>query len=241
MISLIIIARLLEYPSEELWEHCDELFHEAMQANELTNEHKQQLLDTMTALLKMPFLDAQADYCTLFDRGRSTSLLLFEHVHAESRDRGQAMVDLMAQYEAAGLSLNSRELPDFLPLYLEFLAHQPHAKMLEGLQNIVPILALLAARLHQRQSHYATLFDVLISLTNSEVNTSELQDKVASEARDDTPEALDAVWQEEQITFMGDAGCSTSEQTQHQRRFAGAVTPQYLNVEALHTAGSCGD
>lgn len=56
-------------------------------------------------------LDAQAQYSELFDRGRATSLLLFEHVHGESRDRGQAMVDLLAQYEQHGLQLNSRELP----------------------------------------------------------------------------------------------------------------------------------
>lgn len=73
-------------------------------------------------------LDAQAQYSELFDRGRATSLLLFEHVHGESRDRGQAMVDLLAQYEQHGLQLNSRELPDHLPLYLEYLAQRRKAK-----------------------------------------------------------------------------------------------------------------
>lgn len=76
-------------------------------------------------LLARDLLDAQADYSQLFDRGRATSLLLFEHVHGESRDRGQAMVDLMAQYEQHGLQLDSRELPDHLPLYLEYLAQLP--------------------------------------------------------------------------------------------------------------------
>lgn len=54
--------------------------------------------------LSAPLLDKQAEWCEVFERGRATSLLLFEHVHAESRDRGQAMVDLMSQYEKAGLS-----------------------------------------------------------------------------------------------------------------------------------------
>ncbi|WP_268594516.1 nitrate reductase molybdenum cofactor assembly chaperone, partial [Escherichia coli] len=96
-----------------------------------------------------------------FDRGRATSLLLFEHVHGESRDRGQAMVDLMAQYRAAGLEIDSRELPDFLPLYLEYLASRSAAQAREGLQDIAPILALLGARLQQRESPYAVLFDLL--------------------------------------------------------------------------------
>jgi nitrate reductase molybdenum cofactor assembly chaperone len=86
-------------------------------------------------------LDAQAAYSELFDRGRATSLLLFEHVHGESRDRGQAMVDLMAQYERHGLLLDSRELPDHLPLYLEYLAQLPEEEALGGLQDVAPILA----------------------------------------------------------------------------------------------------
>ncbi|SUG14916.1 respiratory nitrate reductase 1 subunit delta [Salmonella enterica subsp. arizonae] len=62
----------------------------------------------------------------------------------ESRDRGQAMVDLMAQYEQHGLQLDSRELPDHLPLYLEYLAQLPKSEALGGLQDIAPILALLS-------------------------------------------------------------------------------------------------
>jgi nitrate reductase delta subunit len=70
-------------------------------------------------------LDRQAEWCEVFERGRATSLLLFEHVHAESRDRGQAMVDLMNQYQQAGLQIDCRELPDHLPLYLEYLSILP--------------------------------------------------------------------------------------------------------------------
>ena len=83
-------------------------------------------------LIAQDVLDVQASYSELFDRGRATSLLLFEHVHGESRDRGQAMVDLMAQYEQHGLQLDSRELPDHLPLYLEYLAQLPKSEALGG-------------------------------------------------------------------------------------------------------------
>lgn len=96
-------------------------------------------------------LDARAQYSELFDRGRATSLLLFEHVHGESRDRGRAMVDLLAQYEQHGLQLNSRELPDHLPLYLG-TAQLPQSEAVEGLKDIAPILALLSARLQQRET-----------------------------------------------------------------------------------------
>ena len=55
-------------------------------------------------------MEWQADYDSLFERGRSLSLLLFEHLHGESRDRGQAMVDLQAQYKSAGLEISLKEL-----------------------------------------------------------------------------------------------------------------------------------
>ena len=69
--------------------------------------------------------DLQERYVLLFDRTRSLSLHLFEHVHGESRDRGQAMIDLKAQYEKNGLAISASELPDFVPLFLEFLSTRP--------------------------------------------------------------------------------------------------------------------
>ncbi len=70
-------------------------------------------------------------------------------------------MDLLAQYEQHGLQLNSRELPDYLPLYLEYLSQLPQSEAVEGLKDIAPILALLSARLQQRESRYAVLFDSL--------------------------------------------------------------------------------
>jgi nitrate reductase delta subunit len=181
-------------------------------------------------LTAQDLLDAQAAYSELFDRGRATSLLLFEHVHGESRDRGQAMVDLLNQYEQHGLVLDSRELPDHLPLYLEYLAQLPESEAIGGLQDIAPILALLCARLQQRESRYAVLFEQLLKLANSALDEAKVAEKIADEARDDTPQALDAVWEEEQVKFFADQGCGESDIAAHQRRFAGAVAPQYLNI-----------
>jgi len=140
------------------------------------------------------------------------------------------MVDLMAQYREAGLEIDSRELPDFLPLYLEYLASRSKEQAAEGLQDIAPILALLGARLLQRESPYAVLFDLLLALSGSDVQAQALTSQVAKETRDDTPQALDAVWEEEQVKFLGEEGCASAQQAAHQRRFAGAVAPQYLDL-----------
>ncbi|MDK1702731.1 nitrate reductase molybdenum cofactor assembly chaperone [Serratia rubidaea] len=231
MMTLRIIARLLDYPDLALWEHQDELLAALEPACELDLHYSALLMQFIRDLCARPLLDAQADYCERFDRGRATSLLLFEHVHGESRDRGQAMVDLMAQYRADGLQIDSRELPDFLPLYLEYLASRSDEAAREGLQDIAPILALLGARLHQRGCAYGVLFDILLALSGSDIQAQALKQQVVAEARDDTPQALDAVWEEEQIKFLGEPqGCACAQQTAHQRRFAGAVAPQYLDL-----------
>lgn len=239
MMALRIIGRLLDYPDRALFAHQQELEEALASASELNAALRAQLLAVVRDFSARPLLDLQADYCELFDRGRATSLLLFEHVHGESRDRGQAMVDLLDQYRAAGLELDSRELPDFLPLYLEYLSSRSPEEAREGLVDIAPILALLSARLRQRNSRWADLLDVLLALSNSGVAAEALEPQVAQEARDDTPQALDAVWEEEQIRFLGEQGCASAQQEAHQRRFAGAVAPQYLDV-AQATTGMTG-
>ncbi|UDJ84702.1 nitrate reductase molybdenum cofactor assembly chaperone [Kosakonia oryzae] len=230
MIELVVISRLLEYPDAALWQHQQELFDALASGENLAKADAQQVGIFLRDLTAQDLLDAQSTYSELFDRGRATSLLLFEHVHGESRDRGQAMVDLLEQYERHGLLLDSRELPDHLPLYLEYLAQLPPAEAIGGLQDIAPILALLQARLQQRESHYATLFEALLSLSKTAVDNAQVAEKIAAEARDDTPQALDAVWEEEQVKFFAEQGCGDSDITAHQRRFAGAVAPQYLNI-----------
>lgn len=238
MMTLRVISRLLEYPSEALWQHRDELIEALEQSHELPVTRAVQLMMFVREYLNENLLDMQAQYCELFDRGRATSLLLFEHVHGESRDRGQAMVDLMGQYQQHGLQIDCKELPDHLPIYLEYLTVLPQQETVGGLHDIAPILALLGERLKQRESRFARLFEILLELSNSEIAAEHLSEKVASEARDDTPQALDAVWEEEQVKFFADEKTCGGEVTAHQHRFANAVTPQYLDLgTSSHVVG----
>lgn len=178
MIELVIVSRLLEYPDAALWQHQQEMFEAIAASKNLPKEDAHALGIFLRDLTAMDPLDAQAQYSELFDRGRATSLLLFEHVHGESRDRGQAMVDLLAQYEQHGLQLNSRELPDHLPLYLEYLSQLPQSEAVEGLKDIAPILALLSARLQQRESRYAVMFDLLLKLANTAIDSDKVAEKL---------------------------------------------------------------
>ncbi|UYM55951.1 nitrate reductase molybdenum cofactor assembly chaperone [Leclercia adecarboxylata] len=224
---LKIIALLIEYPDEALWESRDEALAQVAQ-------DAPRLMPFAEHYLNAPLLDRQAEWCEVFERGRATSLLLFEHVHAESRDRGQAMVDLMNQYEQAGLQLDCRELPDYLPLYLEYLSILPEAQAQEGLQNVAPILALIGGRLKQREVAQYQLFDTLLKFAGSKLSSDSVTQQVAGEKRDDTRQALDAVWEEEQVKFIEDnaTACDSSPMQQYQRRFSQDVAPQYVDVSA---------
>ena len=234
MIELVVISRLLEYPDAALWQHQQELVEALQSSSHLTAAQSQGVIDFLQQLTSQDLLDAQASYSELFDRGRATSLLLFEHVHGESRDRGQAMVDLLGQYARHGLELDSRELPDHLPLYLEYLSVLPEDQAKEGLQNVAPILALLGGRLKQRDTPWYQLFDALLLLAGSPLSSDSVTKQVGAETRDDTRQALDAVWEEEQVKFIEDnaTACDSSPLQNYQRRFSQDVAPQYVDVSA---------
>ena len=144
----------------------------------------------------------QERYVELFDRGRSLSLYLFEHVHGESRDRGQAMIDLKALYEKHGLLSASSELPDFLPLFLEFLSILPVEEAREQLGQIAHITAMLGERLRKRDAPYGVVFQALVDLALAPTVSEEGMAVSAVEDEDLIDlAALDAQWEDTPVTF----------------------------------------
>jgi len=217
---LKVLARVLEYPTEELQASKDALIAAVLEDSRLPRQNKEQLLRCVEMVCDGDLLDMQENYVGMFDKGRATSLLLFEHVHGESRDRGQAMVDLMEEYRSNGLEIDARELPDYLPLFLEYLSTRPLDEIQNWLEDIHHILGLLGERLYQRESFYHVVMDSLLTLSGRVANRQELARIVASEERDDTPEALDKVWEEEMVKFVDDQGssCSTGSVVGQRRR-----------------------
>lgn len=148
-------------------------------------------------------LQAEARYVALFDSAPSLSLHLFQHVHGDSRDRGSAMAGLIEDYRAAGMELEGEELPDFLPVFLEFVATRPEAEARALLGEVADILALLGARLHRRaEPGYASVFETLLAFAARRADAEAIAARIAEEAPDDTPEALDAAYEEAPVTFM---------------------------------------
>ena len=201
---LKLLSVLLDYPRDDLWRHGAEL-RAAAADPAIAAQRQAQLREFLDDLLALEPMPAQERWLGLFDRGRAMSLLLFEHIHGESRDRGQAMVDLLETYRRNGFELASKELPDYLPLLLEYLSQRPAEEVADWLRHTTHILELLAARAGERGSAYAVLFETLVEIANGQVDLGVLRQRVASEARDDTPEVMDAVWEEEAVRFGADA------------------------------------
>jgi len=111
------------------------------------------------------------------------------------------MVDLMAKYTEFGFEINAKELPDYLPMFLEFLSHQPDIAAREWLADVSHILAVLGARLIERESPYAHLFEALLLIAGKSDEIAPLMETVKAEEPDNTPEALDKEWEEIAVTF----------------------------------------
>ncbi len=188
------LSVLLQYPSPELLAQAGELESIVLAENHFTPDTKERLVAFIQHL-------KQEQYVGLFDRSRALSLHLFEHVHGESRDRGQAMVDLKDHYQAHGFVMDSNnELPDYLPLLLEFLAYIPKEESRDMLRELLAILIGIFSRLRALDSQYASIFAALIALTEIEVNDIPTVDPKSIFINE---EELDEQWEEQAVNFGG--------------------------------------
>jgi nitrate reductase delta subunit len=196
------LSALLSYPTAELQKAVSEIIV-VLDGEALIPAAIRRQLDTLlNEIATGDLYDLQERYVLLFDRTRSLSLHLFEHVHGESRDRGQAMIDLKSMYQNNGLEPDAAELPDFIPLFLEFLSIQPLAEAYELLGQPAHILSALAERLRKRSSAYEAVFRVLVALAASKPrgeDISALLQQPDPDANDLA--ALDAAWEDEPVNF----------------------------------------
>lgn len=240
---LKVLSLLMDYPSQDLFlgdtlADCAEI---VATSTLISPAVRAQIINLIEDLIDTGSLEAQARYDGLFERGRSLSLWLFEHVHGESRDRGQAMVDLMDQYQQAGFEISIKELPDYLPLYLEFLAYQASVidddiQIRMDIADVSHIIALLAARLENRGSVYQGCFNALLQIAGKPLNViEEYQEKISKEPRDDTPAAIDKEWEEEVVTFLDaqqEERCPSQTSTQNLAAKAGLKKSSAAMVDA---------
>lgn len=200
MRSLHLLSLLLQYPTIELTAAIDELRARLVDDPALPPDTVVRLGPLLDRLASQDIYEAQETYVELFDRGRAFSLHLFEHVHGESRDRGQAMVDLRQRYLDAGLDPVTNELPDYLPLFLDYCSVLPEPASRDMLAEPGAVMVALASRLADRQSDYAPILSVLCDIADVEMDEEAANALPPPEDPETLPE-LDAQWEEEEIRF----------------------------------------
>ena len=197
-ITLRVLARLLSYPNAALKSDLADM-QNALHAEQALAKDRLAEIDALIGhLAHADPLDIESEFVELFDRGHATSLHLFEHVHGDSRDRGPAMVDLTQTYEKAGLFLAPDELPDYLPVVLEFVSTQPPKEAKAFLAEMAHIFNAIFSALQDRKTAYASVLGALIELSGEKAQAV----KVAAD------EALDATWEEPEVF----GGCSVKGQ-----------------------------
>lgn len=204
MQSLHLISLLLQYPTRDLQAVADEIGQRLAGDPALPQDAVRALDPLLTRLGTCDIYDVQEAYVELFDRGRAVSLHLFEHVHGESRDRGQAMVDLRQRYLDAGLEPEGNELPDYLPLFLDYCSTLPEPQARDTLAEPGVVLVALAARLAEKGSDYAPAFALLCEIAGVEMD-EEAANAMPPPDDPETLEALDAQWEEQEVRFGADA------------------------------------
>ena len=197
--SLRALALLLGYPNAELRSNLPELLEALDTEAAIAPARREELCALAAELRRLDPMDVEARYVETFDRGRATSLHMFEHIHGDSRDRGPAMIDLLQTYEKSGLFMARDELPDHLCVVLEFASTQPPQLATEFLGEMSHILSAIFSALLQRGSPYAAPIAAVLELCGQQVQAVPI---VADESMDD-------VWQEPEAF----GGCSTQGQS----------------------------
>ncbi|MCV3273534.1 nitrate reductase molybdenum cofactor assembly chaperone [Roseobacter sinensis] len=208
--TLKALSLILSYPTRELQHAMPEIGAVLASDTRLTAAARRALRPLVEELGGRDIYDLEEQFVLLFDRSRTLSLNLFEHVHGESRDRGGAMVSLIETYRAGGFEPNTSELPDHLPVLLEFLSTRPFAEAQDILADAAHIFEALNARLGRRESNYGAVFASLLQLAGAKADQGAVAEMLAQP--DDDPsdlEALDEVWEESEVLFGPDpnAGC----------------------------------
>jgi len=188
--SLRALAWLLRYPDAGLRTSLPALV-DALRTEAALPAGRLDEIDLLaTRLATQPALRTEADYVDLFDRSRQTALHLFEHIHGDSRDRGPAMIDLAQNYERAGLQLGNGELPDYLPVVLEFASTQPPAAARAFLGETAHIVRAIFSALVKRNSGYASVLAAVLDLAGEKVEPVSLADEPPLDETWAEPEAF---------------------------------------------------
>lgn len=242
--TLKVLSAILSYPTAETKAAVPEMRAALDEEHLLPQKNRDRLDRILEEFDTHDLYDLQGRYVVLFDRTRSLSLNLFEHIHGESRDRGQAMVDLRQHYEKHGLFPDTQELPDYLPLFLEFAAMIPENEARALLQETLSIFEAIRMRLKKRKTPYSSVFSALQIIAGGKPSKAAVSAMLSGPDPDaDDLKALDAAWEEEEVRFGPDTAQCGSDNLAAKlradtRRAPGVVRPEHPRTIVTHSTSN---
>jgi nitrate reductase delta subunit len=159
---LKVLSVLLQYPDDEFILMLEEL-KEAVE--EITQEeHREKCTSFLDYMDNNPLIRLQEDYTATFDLNPATSLNLTYHKWGDARERGSALSDLNYLYHKAGYDTSDDDLPDYLPLILEFLSINTLTASFSLLGQYCDHVEAVGSRLREKGSPYAALFEIVLDI-----------------------------------------------------------------------------
>jgi nitrate reductase delta subunit len=156
-----MLSVLLEYPDQELIDHLAELREEIDTCIDMDDAESIAMRRFLAHLECMPLTELQADYVKTFDLTAENSLHLTHHLFGDDKNRGPALIDLGELYKDYGVEVVTNELPDYLPLILEFAAYLDDSEASVFLADANKVLGVLADNLGKAGSPYAALLSIV--------------------------------------------------------------------------------
>ena len=156
-----ILARLLDYPDAELMESLPEIV-QALKIDPAVNAQERDSVLQLVSWMQLHDLTGlQAEYVQTFDMTPEHDLHLTHHLFGDDRGRGPALIDLSEYYKGSGLEMEDGEIPDFLPLILEFVSTLEEMQARVFLGDAAKVLKILADNLEKAGSPYAKLVRII--------------------------------------------------------------------------------
>ena len=192
-----LLGLLLSYPEGTVYSESNELLQTLRSEALLPEKFIKKVETFLTTQKAQNLMTVQEDYVETFDRGRAHCLHLFEHIHGESRDRGQAMIDLSETYAAKDLYIDNNELPDYLPLFMEYLSRCEFQDATKLLGEAIDVISTIGAKLKKHKSPYADIFTSIEVLSAVKADAEKIKTALREAHKDpETLEELDKQWKE---------------------------------------------
>jgi nitrate reductase delta subunit len=156
-----VISKLIDYPDSELIENLDSVIEYIKDSSEIATDEKEILMEFVSWMRSHTSIKLQETYVETFDMVPEHDLHLTHHIFGDDRQRGPALIDLSEHLKNEGLEVKEGEIPDFLPLLLEYASTLDDIKSRAFLGDAKKIIKIIADNLDKAKSPYSKLIRIV--------------------------------------------------------------------------------